>query len=370
MRTSTSSGAPDLPAQGSGPSLKDRLTEEARAAGFSALGVCRPDAIPEAMERLRAYLAQGRHGQMDWMADRSHWRGDPAALWPEARSVIMLADSYAPEHNPLDVLSYPDRGAISVYAQGKDYHDTIKPRLKRLLRWLLAEVPGAQGKVFVDTAPVMEKPLAQAAGLGWQGKHTNLLGRDFGNWVFLGAIFTTVELPPDPPEASRCGSCRRCLDACPTGAFPGPYQLDAQRCISYLTIEHRGAVPSELRPSLGNRIYGCDDCLAVCPWNKFSQAASEMRYLREEGPPHLADLARLDDASFRARFAGSPVKRIGLARFLRNVLYAIGNSGNPSLLPAAQAHVSANDPVVAEAAAWACSRLARADVMANEAPRA
>ena len=366
MRTSTSRTAPlrapESLAPDGGAALKDRLAAEAREAGFTAIGLCRPDALPEAMERLRTFLEEGRHGQMAWMEDRARWRGDPAALWPEARSVVLLADSYAPEHDPLEVLSQPDRAAVSVYAQGKDYHDTVKPRLKRLLRWLLAEVPEAQGKVFVDTAPLMEKPLAQAAGLGWQGKHTNLLGREFGNWVFLGAILSTVDLPPDAAEASHCGSCRRCLDACPTGAFPAPYQLDATRCISYLTIEHRGSVPEELRGKLGNRIYGCDDCLAVCPWNKFSQAASEMRYLREEGPPRLSDLATLDDASFRARFAGSPVKRIGLARFLRNVLYAIGNSGDPALRPAAQAHLGAEDPAVAEAAAWAVSRLARVDV--------
>jgi epoxyqueuosine reductase len=275
----------------------------------------------------------------------------------------MLADSYAPRHDPLDDLAEPSRAAVSVYAQGRDYHDTIKPRLKRVLRWLLAQAPGAEGKVFVDTAPVMEKPLAQAAGLGWQGKHSNLLGRDFGNWVFLGAIFTTLDLPPDAPEPSRCGSCRRCLDACPTGAFPAPYQLDATRCISYLTIEHRGPVPLELRGKLGNRVYGCDDCLAVCPWNKFARDASELRYLRGEGPPALADLADLDDAGFRARFAGSPVKRIGRDRFLRNVLYAIGNSGDLALLPAAQAHLAAPDATAAEAAAWAVSRLLDRGVM-------
>ncbi|TNC48725.1 tRNA epoxyqueuosine(34) reductase QueG [Rubellimicrobium rubrum] len=355
MRTSTSE-RPD------GAALKARLAEEARAAGFAAMGVCRPDAIPEAMGRLRTFLDEGRHGQLDWMADRAHWRGDPSALWPEARSVVMLVDSYAPEHDPLEVLAHPDRGGVSVYAQGKDYHDTVKPRLKRVLRWMLEQAPGEQGKVFVDTAPVMEKPLAQAAGLGWQGKHTNLLGRDFGNWVFLGAIFTTLDLPPDAPEVSHCGSCRRCLDACPTAAFPAPYQLDARRCISYLTIEHKGPVPEEFRAALGNRIYGCDDCLAVCPWNKFAVAASELRYLRDEEAPRLADLAALDDPAFRARFAGSPVKRIGLARFLRNVLYAIGNSGDPALIPSARAHLGAEDPAVAEAAAWACSRLARADV--------
>ncbi len=369
MRTSTSSPSRRRSGPLSPQALKDRLAEETRAAGFAAMGICRPDAIPQAMDRLQTFLAQGRHGQMEWMADRAHWRGDPTALWPEARSVIMLVDSYAPEHDPTDVLAHPDRGAVSVYAQGKDYHDTIKPRLKRVLRWLLDQAPEAQGKVFVDTAPVMEKPLAQAAGLGWQGKHTNLLGRDFGNWVFLGAIFTTLDLPPDAAEVSHCGSCRRCLDACPTGAFPAPYRLDATRCISYLTIEHRGPVPQELRAKLGNRIYGCDDCLAACPWNKFAVEASEMRYLREDGPPRLADLAALDDTAFRTRFAGSPVKRIGLARFLRNVLYAIGNSDDPSLLPSAQAHLNADDPTVAEAAAWACSRLARADVGGHGALR-
>jgi epoxyqueuosine reductase len=338
--------------------LKAGLAQEARAAGFAAMGVCRPDAIPQAAGRLAAFVAAGRHGQMAWMAERMAWRGDPAALWPAARSVVMVADSYAPRHDPLAVLSARDRGAISVYAQGRDYHDTVKPRLKRLGRWLAGAAPGAEIKVFVDTAPVMEKPLAQAAGLGWQGKHTNLLGRGFGNWVFLGAIFTTAELPPDAPEADHCGSCTACLDICPTRAFPAPRQLDARRCISYLTIEHRGPVEPALRPALGNRIYGCDDCLAVCPWNKFAVAATEMRYHGAGEAPRLVDLARLDDAGFRARFAGSPVKRIGRDRFLRNVLYAIGNSGDPALLPAARAHLGAADPAVADAAAWAVARLA------------
>lgn len=351
-----------------GQELKDRLAEEARALGFVAMGICRPDAIPEAPERLRDFLKDGFHGQMAWMEDRAAWREDPRALWPEARSAILLADSYAPFHDPRDDLADPSRAAISVYAQGRDYHDTIKPRLKRLLRWLLAEAPGHDGKVFVDTAPLMEKPLAQAAGLGWQGKHSNLLGRSFGNWVFLGAILTTLDLPPDAPELSHCGSCRACLDACPTGAFPAPHKLDATRCISYLTIEHRGPVPLELRARMGNRVYGCDDCLAVCPWNKFSRAASEMRYLRDEGPPDLAELASLDDARFRARFAGSPVKRIGRDRFLRNVLYAIGNSGDPALLPAAEGHLGAPDPAVADAAAWAVSRLRDAPRLATGRP--
>lgn len=337
--------------------LKAGLRAEAEAAGFAAMGVCRPDAIPRAGERLRAFLEAGMHGTMAWMADRASWRASPAVLWPAARSVVMLADSYAPRTDPLAVLARRDHAAISVYARGRDYHDSVKPRLKRLLRWLLAQAPGAEGKVFVDTAPVMEKPLAQAAGLGWQGKHTNLLGRGFGNWVFLGAIMTTLELPPDRPERDHCGSCTRCLDACPTRAFPAPFRLDARRCLSYLTIEHRGAWPEEFRLATGNRIFGCDDCLAVCPWNKFAVAAREMRYQPDAPAPPLAELAALDEAGFRARFAGTPVKRIGHARFLRNVLYAIGNSGDPALIPAAAAHRDAADPVVADAAAWALSRL-------------
>ncbi|GGL55944.1 tRNA epoxyqueuosine(34) reductase QueG [Wenxinia marina] len=337
--------------------LKQALDAEARAAGFAAMGVCRPDAVPQAAGRLATFLKEGRHGDMCWMAERTHWRGDPAALWPQARSVVMLAESYAPEHDPLNVLDRPDRAAISVYAHGRDYHDLVKKRLKRVGRWLLERCPGEEIKVFVDTAPVMEKPLAQAAGLGWQGKHTNLLGRDFGNWVFLGAIFTTVELPPDPPEAEHCGSCRKCLDVCPTDAFPAPFQLDARRCISYLTIEHAGPIHEEFRPALGNRIYGCDDCLAVCPWNKFAVRAADQRYLAEDGPPRLAELAALDDAAFRKRFSGSAVKRIGRDRFVRNVLYAIGNSGDPRLADSARALADDPDPAVADAARWALSRL-------------
>lgn len=337
--------------------LKSRLIERGLAEGFSRVGVCAPDAVPEAAGRLEAWLEAEHHGQMGWMADRAGWRGDPRALWPEVRSVVMLAEAYTPEGNPLAVLEAHDRGAISVYAQGRDYHDLVKRRLKRLARWLIAEGGGAV-KVFVDTAPVMEKPLAQAAGLGWQGKHTNLLGRDLGNWVFLGAIFTTLEIEPDAPEVSHCGSCTSCLDICPTRAFPAPWQLDARRCISYLTIEHRGPVEPELRALMGNRIYGCDDCLAVCPWNKFAVAATEIGYAARVGAPPLAELAALDDAGFRARFAGSPVKRIGRDRFVRNVLYAIGNSGMPSLAPAAAALTGDPDPTVAEAAAWALARLA------------
>jgi epoxyqueuosine reductase len=322
------------------------------------MGVCRPDALPELPERLRHFLDEGRHGQMAWMEERSHWRENPAALWPEARSVIMLAESYTPDEDPLAVLDHPDAAAISVYARGKDYHDLVKKRLKRLARWLIAEA-GGEVKVFVDTAPVPEKPLAEAAGLGWQGKHTNLVSRDLGNWVFLGAVFTTLDLPLDGPGADSCGSCRRCLDACPTDAFPAPYQLDARRCISYLTIEHKGPVDEALRPALGNRIYGCDDCLAVCPWNKFAVEASDIRYAARAGTiaPPLAELAVLDDAGFRERFSGSPIKRIGRDRFVRNVLYAVGNSGLPQLRPVAQRLTDDPDPAVADAARWAVARL-------------
>jgi epoxyqueuosine reductase len=337
--------------------LRERLEEQARAEGFTGFGICRPSAIPQAAARLAAFVADGRHGQMGWMAERMGWRGDPAALWPAARSVVMLAESYTPEADPLAVLKCRDRGAVSVYARGKDYHDLVKKRLKRLGRWLIAAAPGAEIKVFVDTAPVMEKPLAQAAGLGWQGKHTNLVSRELGNWFFLGAIFTTLDLPPDDPEPDHCGSCRACLDICPTAAFPAPYHLDARRCISYLTIEHHGPVDAALRPLLGNRIYGCDDCLAVCPWNKFAVAAQAAGYADRVGAPPLAELAALDDAAFRARFAGSPVKRVGRDRFLRNVLYAIGNSSDATLRASAAAHLADPDPAVAEAAAWALERL-------------
>jgi epoxyqueuosine reductase len=312
--------------------------------------------VPEAAGRLRAFLAEGRQGQMAWMAEREGWRGNPAALWPEARSVVMLAEVYSPEVDPMAGLAERDRGVVSVYAQGKDYHDLVKRRLKRLGRWLVDQT-GAGIKVFVDTAPVMEKPLAEAAGLGWQGKHTNLLSRDLGNWFFLGAIFTTLELEPDAAEVSHCGTCTACLDICPTKAFPAPYQLDARRCISYLTIEHAGPVDPALRPLMGNRIYGCDDCLAVCPWNKFAVAAKEIGYQPRVGLPELAELAILDDAGFRARFAGSPIKRIGRGRFVRNVLYAIGNSGMVRLRPVAEGLLADADPAVADAAAWAVGRL-------------
>lgn len=364
MPTSTSDRAgrgrrrPPDPSERTTEGLKARLVARAVEEGFARVGVCAPDAVPEAAARLRAWLAEGRHGQMGWMADRADWRASPAALWPEARSVIMLAEVYTPEGDPLAVLGQPDRAAVSAYAQGRDYHDLVKRRLKRLGRWLIGAAGGDPAiKVFVDTAPVMEKPLAQAAGLGWQGKHTNLLARDLGNWFFLGAILTTLELPRDEPGAEHCGTCTACLDICPTRAFPAPFRLDARRCISYLTIEHRGPVDPELRPLLGNRVYGCDDCLAVCPWNKFAVAAREIGYAPRVGAPLLAALAALDDAGFRARFAGSPVKRIGRDRLVRNVLYAIGNAGDPALRGAAQALTADPDPTVAEAAAWAAGRL-------------
>ncbi len=339
--------------------LKARLIAYARDAGFAKVGICTPDAIPQAADRLAAFVAEGRHGQMGWMAERMGWRGDPAELWPAAQSVIMLAEPYTPDHDPLALLAQKDRGVISAYALNRDYHDVVKKRLKRVGRWLLEQNPGAEIKVFVDTAPVMEKPLAQAAGLGWQGKHTNLLGRDLGSWFFLGAIFTTVELEPDIPEKQQCGTCTACLDICPTAAFPAPFQLDARRCISYLTIEHHGPVDPELRPLMGNRIYGCDDCLAICPWNKFAAEAREAKYHArpELVAPDLRALAALDDTAFRALFSGSPIKRIGRNRFVRNVLYAIGNSGAATLRDVAQGLCADPDATVADAARWAVARL-------------
>jgi epoxyqueuosine reductase len=348
-----------MPAALPSPAALRRLVEnEARAAGFAQVGVTRPDAVPRAGARLRAWVEAGMHGELRWMAERLAWRSDPAALWPEARSVVMLAEPYPPAGDTLAALETRDRAAISVYAQGADYHDVVKRKLKRVAR-ALAAAAGAGVKVFVDTAPVMEKPLAQAAGLGWQGKHTNLVSRRLGSWFFLGAIFTTAELEPDPPHEDRCGSCRRCLDICPTAAFPAPYRLDARRCISYLTIELKGPIPREMRALIGNRIYGCDDCLAVCPWNSFAGAAREIAYAAraELARPRLSDLAMLDDAGFRALFAGSPIKRIGRARFLRNVLTAIGNSRDVRLADAAAARLEDAEPLVRGAAVWALARL-------------
>ncbi|MFK7940167.1 MAG: tRNA epoxyqueuosine(34) reductase QueG [Roseovarius sp.] len=341
--------------------LNDRIAAQAEAEGFDLARVCRPWDVPQVPDRLAAFLEQGYHGQMGWLAERTHWRGAPHVLWPEARSVIMLGESYTPEHDPLAVLEQPDRGAISVYAQNRDYHDVVKKRLKRLARWLI-EQAGGEVKVFVDTAPVPEKPLGQAAGLGWQGKHTNLVSRDLGSWFFIGSVFTTLEIDTDPAESDHCGNCRACLDVCPTDAFPVPYQLDARRCISYLTIEHHGPVEEELRALMGNRIYGCDDCLAVCPWNKFAVAAREVKYHARDDltAPRLSELAGLDDAGFRAMFSGSPVKRIGRDRFVRNVLYAIGNSELPDLMPIVAPLCEDADATVQDAARWALKRLKNA----------
>ncbi len=338
--------------------LADKLREQARLEGFDACRICGPQDIPKVPERLGDFLEQGHHGQMGWLAERTHWRGDPSALWPEARAIIMLAVSYGPESDPLEALERKEAGTVSVYAQNRDYHDLVKKALKRLARWLITEA-GGEVKVFVDTAPVAEKPLGQAAGLGWQGKHTNLLSRELGNWFFIGSVFTTLDLPKDAPEVDHCGSCRKCLDICPTDAFPAPYKLDARRCISYLTIEHHGPVDEELRPLMGNRIYGCDDCLAICPWNKFAVEAREVRLKARDDlqSPPLEELAALDDAAFRAKFSGSPIKRIGRNRFVRNVLYAIGNSESARLLPAAQALLNDEDATVRDAAVWACARL-------------
>jgi epoxyqueuosine reductase len=332
--------------------------------------VTRPDSIPLALDRLRQFLAEGGHGDMDWMETTAARRGDPRALWPDVRSVIMLGMNYGPDANPLAILKQRTRGAISVYAQGVDYHDIIKPRLKAVARWLTAQA-GGDVKVFVDTAAVMEKPLAEQAGLGWQGKHTNLVSRQFGSWLFLGAIFTTLDLPPDEREADHCGSCRACLDACPTAAFPAPYRLDARRCISYLTIEHKGPIPRELRELMGNHIYGCDDCLAVCPWNKYAQAGREAKLAARDAlrAPSLAELSRLDDASFRALFTKSPVKRTGRDRFIRNVLVAIGNSGDATLAADAERLIDDASPLVRGAAVWALSRLAPARLEAHRDKR-
>ncbi len=336
----------------------DSARAQAGELGFDACRIARADGDWPAAERLLDFIAAGRHGQMQWMADTAARRVRPTAMWPDAKSAIVLGLNYGPDRDPLEILSARDRAAISVYAQGADYHDLIKKRLKQMAR-AFAEASGAQVKVFVDTAPLMEKPLAQAAGLGWQGKHTNLVSRSHGSWLFLGVILTDAELAPDAAETDHCGACRACLDVCPTAAFPAPYQLDARRCISYLTIEHSGPIPREFRAAMGNRIYGCDDCLAVCPWNKFAQAGREaaLHPRPELTAPLLAELAALDDAEFRQVFSGSPIKRIGRDRFVRNVLIAIGNSDAPDLAPCARALLDDGAPVVRGAAVWALSRL-------------
>jgi epoxyqueuosine reductase len=351
--------------------LKEALAREALALGFDCIGIADPGAISQARNYFRAFLDSGAHGDMDWLAAHPERRADPRVLWPEVRSIIMLGVNYGPHEDPLAILQQRTRGAISVYAQGDDYHDLIRKRLKSLARWLVAHA-GGDVKVFVDTAAVMEKPLAQAAGLGWQGKHTNLVSREFGSWLFLGSIFTTLDLPRDEVDTDHCGSCRACLDICPTAAFPAPYKLDARRCISYLTIESKGPIPRELRAAIGNRIYGCDDCLAVCPWNKFAQAGRETRLAARENlrAPALAELARLDDAAFRAMFAKSPVKRIGRARFIRNVLIAIGNSGDPALAEEAGRLLPDDSALVRGAAVWALSRLLPGNEFAARAAQA
>ncbi|MDK1491588.1 tRNA epoxyqueuosine(34) reductase QueG [Sinorhizobium sp. 7-81] len=334
------------------------LKGEAADKGFDICRVTRPDTIPEAPARLKQFLAEGAHGTMEWLAETAERRSDPRVLWSDVRSIVMFGMNYGPGDDPRAILGRRDRGAISVYAQNRDYHDVVKGRLKEIATRFAARA-GEDVKVFVDTAPVMEKPLAEKAGIGWQGKHTNLVSREYGSWLFLGSLFTTADLDLDEPEVDHCGSCRACLDACPTGAFPAPYRIDARRCISYLTIEHKGPIEPELRPLIGNRIYGCDDCLAACPWNKFARSASEMKLRPRDDlkEPELNFLLTLDDAAFRAFFSGSPVKRIGRDRFVRNALIAAGNSGEKSLIPSCKALASDASPAVRAMAVWALSRL-------------
>jgi epoxyqueuosine reductase len=347
--------------------LKDRIRAEARAAGFDTARVTTPGAIDARTgHRLAEFLKAGRHGDMEWMASTAERRRHPIHVWPDVRSIVMLGMNYAPAGDPLAVLEEPDRAAISCYAQGKDYHDVVRAGLKRVAG-SLARASGADVKIFVDTAPLMEKPLAAAAGLGWQGKHTNLVSRRFGSWLFLGAILTTAELQPDSPESDHCGTCRRCLDVCPTRAFPAPYQLDARRCIAYLTIEHKSHIPAEFRTPIGNRVFGCDDCLAVCPWNKFAETArhAKLQALPANYAPPLAELLELDDAGFRRRFAGTAIKRTGRDRIVRNALIAAGNSGDARLLPAVERLLSDPSPLVRAMAVWALKRLAAPDQAAR-----
>ena len=345
-------------------SLQQKLRAEAGELGFAAIGFADASDDPLRARHLHEWLAAGFHGSMEWMQARAEVRQGPHSMWPDARSVIALGMAYTPDSDPLALEGDAQNARISVYAQGRDYHDVVKKALKALARWMVSEAASlgleAQLKVFVDTAPVMEKPLGEAAGIGWQGKHTNLVSREHGSWLFLGAIYTTLPFVPDVPHADTCGSCRACQDACPTDAFPAPYRLDARRCISYLTIEHDGPIPDEYRTAMGNRIYGCDDCLAVCPWNKFAKTAARHRAFAPRTDlvePPLSDLLQLDDAAFRRKFSGSPIKRIGRNRFVRNCLIAAGNSSNRALLPQVEALLADEDPVVAESAIWARERL-------------
>jgi epoxyqueuosine reductase len=356
----TDVASPRAAAADKGPAVDPRsqIREKALRIGFDAVGFCRAGLGPEARERLTDFIQAGYHGDMGWLAARTEQRSHPQSLWPEARSVIVVALSYAPKDDPLAIITQRSKGAISVYARNRDYHDVIKGRLKHLAQFLVSRF-ACDVKVFVDTAPVMEKPLAQGGGLGWQGKHTNLVSRSHGSWLLLGEVYTTLELQQDEATGDHCGSCSRCLDICPTKAFPAPYRLEATRCISYLTIEHKGSIPHDLRKAIGNRIYGCDDCLAVCPWNKFAEPTSHKQLVGREmlTAPLLAELVALDDRQFRSMFSGSPIKRIGRNRFVRNVLIAIGNSNDPALRPSAEALRLDPDPVVAEAAGWAAEQL-------------
>ena len=358
MRTSTSEAPPRA------EKLRALIEREARTAGFAAVAVTTPDAIPQAPARLAEFVAAGMHGSMEWMAETLARRADPRVLWSETRSIVVLAMNYGPDSDPRGILARRDRGAISVYAQNRDYHDVVKGRLKEIAGKIAART-GGDVKVFVDTAPVMEKPLAEAAGIGWQGKHTNLVSRQFGSWLFLGAIFSAFDLPRDEADVDHCGSCNACQEICPTAAFPAPYRLDARRCISYLTIENKGPIPLEFREKIGNRIYGCDDCLAACPWNKFAQAASEAKLAARDDlrAPAIAELLTLDDAAFRLRFSGSPVKRIGRDRFIRNVLIAAGNSGSSELVLQCRRLLADPSPLVRGAAIWALSRLLDSSAM-------
>ena len=344
---------------------KTAIRDAALELGFDAVGFARPELADEARRNLGEFLTRGYHGDMGWLATRAAERGDPQTLWPEVKTVVVLGLNYAPKSDALAGLADKSTGNISVYARGRDYHEVVKSRLKALARRIV-DLGHGDLKVFVDTAPVMEKPLAMNAGVGWQGKHTNLVSRGWGSWLFLGEIYLSLELEPDPPESDHCGACRACLDACPTQAFTAPYRLDARRCISYLTIEHKGHIPAELRPAIGNRIYGCDDCLAVCPWNKFAQTARESRFATRHAAPELAELAQIDDPAFRARFAGTPVKRTGRDRLIRNVMIAIGNSRDKGFLPTIEDRLRDASPLVRAMAVWALARIGDTAAVAKQ----